>query len=358
MYGSGVRKVGIAYRSGKQNVRADALSRNPIPTDTPEPTALSAQIAEVYTNSADITQLLDAAPGQESQSDFKVEQQKDPELNRLRRFLEYGALPENEREVRGIAAQALNFTIIDDVLYYVDAKGGGRKRAAVPRHLQKLVLEDYHSGRMAGHFSGARLYTALSRQWWWRTMYRDAMDFSRSCGECATVAGVGRRYQPPLHPIPVQHPFQIIGVDIMELPVTEQGNRYVIVFQDFLTKWPLVFPAPDQKAIRLARLVAEEVLPLFGVPDALLSDRGKNLLAHVMQDVCQLLGVTKLNTTSYHPQCNGMVERMNWTLKSMLRKHVAKFGGQWDRYLPGVLWAYRNTPHESTKEKPSFLVWT
>ena len=41
----------------------------------------------------------------------------------------------------------------------------------------------------------------------------------------------------------------------------------------------------------------------------------------------------------------------------MLRKHVAKFHGQWDRFLPGVLWAYRNTPHESTKEKPSFLLF-
>ena len=50
----------------------------------------------------------------------------------------------------------------------------------------------------------------------------------------------------PLYPIPVQKPFQIVGVDIMELPITEKGNKYVIVFQDFLTKWPLVFAAPDQ----------------------------------------------------------------------------------------------------------------
>ena len=103
--------------------------------------------------------------------------------------------------------------------------------------------------------------------------------------------------------------------------------------------------------------MAEEVFPLFGVPDALLSDRGANLLAHVMQDVCELLGVRKLNTTAYHPQCDGMVERLNRMLKTMLRKHVAKFHGQWDRLLPGVLWAYRNTPHESTKEKPSFLLF-
>ena len=124
-----------------------------------------------------------------------------------------------------------------------------------------------------------------------------------------------------------------------------------------LTKWPLVFPAPDQKAHRIARLVADEILPMFGVPGSQLSDRGANLLANVMKDVCELLGITKLNTTAYHPQCNGMVERMNRTLKTMLRKHAVKFGPQWDNYLSGVLWAYRNTPHEITKEKPSFLMF-
>ncbi len=98
-------------------------------------------------------------------------------------------------------------------------------------------------------------------------------------------------------------------------------------------------------------------MPTFGVPEALLSDRGTNLLSHLMQDVCRILGVKKLNTTAYRPQCDGMVERFNRTLKTILRKHADKFGRQWDKYLPGILWAYRNTPHESTKEKPSFLLF-
>lgn len=68
-------------------------------------------------------------------------------------------------------------------------------------------------------------------------------------------------------------------------------------------------------------------------------------------------GNSQLNTTAYHPQCNGMVECLNRTLKTTLRKHAAQFGVQWDKYLPGVLWAYRNTPDESTGEKPSFLLF-
>ena len=66
---------------------------------------------------------------------------------------------------------------------------------------------------------------------------------------------------------------------------------------------------------------------MFGVPESL-SDHGTNLLAKVMMDVCSLLGITKLNTRAYHPQRNGMVERMNRTLKAMLRKHTVKFRPQ------------------------------
>ncbi len=188
-------------------------------------------------------------------------------------------------------------------------------------------------------------------------MYTDTQQHCRNCPQCTVVTGAGRQAKPPLQPIPVERVFQIVGVDVMDLPKTERGNQHVVVFQDFLTKWPMVFPVPDQKAIRLAQLLAEEVVPTFGVPEALLSDQGTNLLSHLMVDVCELLGVNKLNTTAYHPQCDGMVERFNRTLKTMLRKHAAKFGHQWDTYLPGVLWAYRNTPHESTGENPSFLLY-
>ena len=72
-----------------------------------------------------------------------------------------------------------------------------------------------------------------------------------------------------------------------------------------------------------------------------------------MKDICKLLGI---NTTASHPQRNGVVQMFNRTLKLMLRKQAAKMEAQWDQYLSGVLWAYRNTPHSSTGEKPSFLL--
>ena len=118
---------------------------------------------------------------------------------------------------------------------------------------------------------------------------------------------------PPLQPTPVSRPFQILGVEVMDLPRTERGNKHVIVFQDILIKWPIVVPILDQKTSRVLQILVEEVIPIFGIPEALLRDRGTNLLSHLMQDVCRLLGIEKHNTTAYHPQCNGPTERFNRT---------------------------------------------
>jgi len=79
-----------------------------------------------------ITYLLHVSLGEDSLSKFHMEQEKDLELQCLRQFIEYGILPADEKKLRKLVAQALNFVIIDNVLYFVDTKGGGRKLAVVP----------------------------------------------------------------------------------------------------------------------------------------------------------------------------------------------------------------------------------
>ena len=361
VYGSGVRSLHITYRAGKDNMNADALSRNPqLPAPVKDTGDAEVQVAAVTsdnTQELEIAELLGVAPAAPISGDFAGEQCKDPVMADIITIMESGVLPADEKQAKKIAAQSSVLALVDDILYYLDTRHRNQKRVVVPKQLQKQIMEESHSGPMAGHFSGQRLYNTLSQHWWWEGMYTDVLQHCRNCPQCTVVTGSGHPTKPPLQPIPVQRAFQILGVDVMDLPKTARGNQHVVVFQDYLTKWPMVFPVPDQKAIRLAQLLAEEVIPVFGVPEALLSDRGTNLLSHLMKDVCQLLGVEKLNTTAYHPQCDGMVERFNRTLKSMLRKHAAKFGEQWDTYLFGALWAYRNTPHESTGEKPSFLLY-
>ena len=347
------------YRCGRDNQNADALSRNPQGTAPREPQVDEVQVATINTGEEKVCQSLnkDVQQCSTQKDDFGVEQRKDKELKDMIQFLEGGSLPENREAAKKIAVQALSFTIIDGILYFVDSKHNHRKRCVMPHPLRSQIMEENHSSPMAGHFSGKKLYKSLVIHWWWQGMYSDVITHCMSCPQCAIVNAAGRVNKPPLHPIPVSRPFEIVGVDIMDLPPTKSGNRHVAVFQDFLTKFPLVYPVPDQKASRLARLLAEEVVPLFGVPEHLLSDRGTNLLSHLMTDLCKMLGIKKLNTTAYHPECDGIVERFNLTLKTSLRKHAATYGNQWDKYLYGVLYAYRNIPHESTGEKPSYLLY-
>ena len=217
-------------------------------------------------------------------------------------FIEKGALPEDSSRARKIALQESLFCIVDGILYSLDPKHKDHKRAVVPKHLQTQILQETHSSPYGGHFSGQRIYNSLVTHWWWEGMFNDAIRFAKACPECAISTGSGRITKPPLHPIPVSRPFQILGIDVMDLPLTDRGNKHVVVIQDLFTKWPLVFAIPDQKTTRIARILAEEVIPVFGVPECLLSDRGTNLLSNLMVDLCKMLGITKLNTTAYHPQ--------------------------------------------------------
>ena len=358
VYGSGVRRVTIVYRAGRENACTDALSRSPY---GPAPVLGIAegefQVSSIA--SKDATSLLQTTPEatKNRQSDYSMEQRRDPELRAMIEFLGENKLPDDSSQAKKIAAQESQFTFTDGVLYFIDHRYGNQRRVVVPRQLREKLLHEVHGGTYSGHFSARKVYNALLRHWWWSGMYADVLAFCKRCPYCAIVTGAGRQRRPPLRPIPVTRPFQKIGVDIMDLPCTERGNKHVVVFQDMLTKWPMVFPVPDQKTEHIVRLLCEEIVPMFGVPEALLSDRGANLLSHLMLDVCNLLGIEKMNTTSYHPECDGMIERFNRTLKTMLRKRAAQYSVQWDNHLAALLWAYRNTPHDSTSEKPSFLLF-
>lgn len=150
-------------------------------------------------------------------------------------FIEEKQFPDDAKLAKKIAAQATQFAIVDGVLYFLDLRNH-KKQVVVPKHLQEQLIQEHHRGNTGGHFVGNKLYRMLASHWWWEGMYTDVYEKVKSCPECAIVSGGGRKHKPPLHPIPVQRPFQIIGVDIMELPKTRKGNRYVVLFQDFFSK--------------------------------------------------------------------------------------------------------------------------
>ena len=101
----------------------------------------------------------------------------------------------------------------------------------------------------------------------------------------------------------------------------------------------------------------EKVIPRHGVPAQLLSDRGAAFLSKLLAEVYHLMGMKKVNTTAYHPQTDGLVERFNCTLLDMLSKTAKQNGKDWDYCLSFILFAYRSSPQISTGESPFYLLY-
>ena len=151
------------------------------------------------------------------------------------------------------------------------------------------LLEEAHKGRFAGHLSDRKVYYRLRRRVWWKGMKSDVAAFCIACLVCAPRKGGRKTFKPPLAPIPVGRPFHRVAVDILQLPLTTQGNCYVVVFMDYLTKWPEAFAIPDEKAETIAKMFVENIVCQHGIPAELLSDRGTNFLSTLIQEVCKLL---------------------------------------------------------------------
>jgi transposase InsO family protein len=148
-----------------------------------------------------------------------------------------------------------------------------------------------------------------------------------------------------------------IAVDIMgPLPVTNHGNRYLLVAMDYFTKWPEAYAVPDQEAKTVATVLVREFICRFGTPLELHSDQGRNFESELIKEICEILGINKTRTTPYHPQSDGMVERYNRTLATQLSMFVNENHSDWDEHLHTVLMAYRTAVHESTGQMPARLM--
>lgn len=163
----------------------------------------------------------------------------------------------------------------------------------------------------------------------------------------------------PLLPIPVEGAFHRIAIDCLgPFPPSHSENRY-IVFSDYLTRWPEAFAVKSIEATTISRLLIDEIVAQHGAPRTLLSDRGTNFLSSIVTEPCQLPGIQKLNinTTAYHPQTDGLVERFNGTLAQSIFMYVSKDQKDWDQHIPEILFAYCASPSEVTGESPFYLLY-
>ena len=115
------------------------------------------------------------------------------------------------------------------------------------------------------------------------------------------------------------------------LPRTKAEHKHNLVIIDYTTRWTEAFPLQDPC--------------------------GTNFVSHLMQELYNLIGVKGIKTTPYHPETDGMMERFNSTLKTMLKKILELWIGQWDLALPHVLGEYRRAPLDTTGFTPSELLY-
>lgn len=95
---------------------------------------------------------------------------------------------------------------------------------------------------------------------------------------------------------------------------THRGNKCVVAFTCYSTRWVEAFAVPNIEAKTIADLLVNEIIYRYGAPRTFLSDRGSNFLSSLVREVCSVMNIHKVFTTSYHPQCHGLVERFNHTL--------------------------------------------
>ncbi|XP_061428614.1 uncharacterized protein LOC133355245 [Lethenteron reissneri] len=119
----------------------------------------------------------------------------------------------------------------------------------------------------------------------------------------------------------------------------------------------MAWPLANQSAAAVTDAFVQGYVLDKGAPERLLTDQGKKFSSKLLQEVCDLLGTKKVRTSPYHPQTDGMVERLNRTLTSMLCQQVCESHVDWDLQVPGVLAAYRMAPHAATGFSPFYLMY-
>lgn len=128
-----------------------------------------------------------------------------------------------------------------------------------------------------------------------------------------------------------------------------------MVIADYATRFPEAFPLHTVTAPAVLRCLVQ-MFSRVGIPEEIVTDQGTNFTARLLQLFHRQLGITAIKTTLYHLQTDSWVERFNQTLK-MLRKFVDDTGRDWDRWLPYLLFAYREVPQASTGFSPFELLY-
>ncbi|XP_064469791.1 uncharacterized protein LOC135384523 [Ornithodoros turicata] len=253
------------------------------------------------------------------------------------------------------------YVVRGGMLYRMYRMGGGRdlQQLAVPKKYRQIVLQMAHDGIMAGHQGVQKTTDRILTEFFWPGVQAEVQRFVRSCDQCQRTTPKGRVSKVPLGSMPtIEAPFQRVAVDIVGpiSPKTARGNQYILTMVDYATRYPDAVALPGITTEH----VAEGLVEMFtrtGIPNEILSDRGPAFVSEAMREVSRLLSLKQIHTTPYHPMGNGLVEKFNGTIKTMLKRMCQEKPKEWDRYLAPLLFAYREVPQASLGFSPFELLY-
>ncbi|XP_059710860.1 uncharacterized protein LOC132331460 [Haemorhous mexicanus] len=233
--------------------------------------------------------------------------------------------------------------------WYVTTTG----QVVVPAKIMKVILETEHN---KCHWGAEMLVKFLRREIVSNQMLTLAKRVNAMCPVCLKNNPIVRK-QIQLGKLQVgPEPGDYWQVDFSELPKA-QNFKYLLVYVCTFSGWPEAYPCRTNQAKEVVRTLLKEIIPRFGVPLGLSSDRGPHFIAGVVQTVARMLDISWDLHTPWRPQSSGQVERMNQTLKGQIKKICQEAKMQWPQALPLALLRIRIKPRERLGVSPYEILY-
>jgi hypothetical protein len=227
--------------------------------------------------------------------------------------------------------------------------------------LQPLVPAPYRRAIFEAVNNVAHLGIRASRQlisscFVWPRLAADVAQWCKNCTQCHK-AKPANKPAATVQPLPVlQARFSEVHTDIVgPLPATSEGFQYFLTVIDRSTRWAEAMPLKTVGAADCAAAFVAGWVSRFGVPAAMVSDRGMQFTSALWVAVMQRLGVKHKMTTAFHPQAKGLIERFHRRLKEVLKARAAS--ADWVQHLPWVLLGLRRAPREESAVSAAELVY-
>ena len=148
----------------------------------------------------------------------------------------------------------------------------------------------------------------------------------------------------------------MMKVDQQKTCMTDSGYNQVLVMIDHFTKKAEAVPCITASAEETCDHLINTWIARHGCPMTFQSENGTAFVGELTKELMRRSQVAQHHSTTYHPQTNGLVERQNRTLVSMLRVYCFRYMTDWDRYPPQVLGAYKSTQHSTTGFSPHMML--